>query len=346
MMTTTSTARNLPRLRLICILLGISGLLGYAVSKFTSGMAAVAVTAVGLLGFIVALATLARRQRRFVLIVREVAVALVLVVIGTYLVLFPLIYFFQDTIADRTSAFFQPRSLSAEAARALAADDVEAIELATPDGARLSGWLVRNAAPARSPLLIYFDGSGSETSQMLPYARKLAGWTVALVKYRGFGPSTGTPSQAHAFADATLLFDTLAQRPDIDSRRVVAMGYSLGSGVAVYLSAQRPVTATVLVAPYHRLTLVGLKQPPIYAPLSGIMHRYFDSIGRAPGIAAPLLCLVGTADPVVPPALSLELVSQWGGKAAVKTYDGEDHSLLLHDNSSWADIAGFLGDVR
>ena len=257
-----------------------------------------------------------------------------------------MIFFFQDTIANQTSSFFQPTAISPEAAQALAASDVEALELTTPDGApsgaRLRGWLVKNSTAAQAPLLIYFNGSGSESSAMIPFARKLDGWSVALVNYRGFGQSEGTPSQANALADATFIYDALTQRPDIAADRVVAMGYSLGTGVAAYLSEQRPTAGTVLVAPYDSQTLIGLKRPPLYAPLMGIMHRYFDSISRAPGIKTPLLVLVGSADPVIPPELSQKLANQWGGAADIKTYPGEDHDLLLHNNSSWSDIAAFL----
>jgi hypothetical protein len=204
---------------------------------------------------------------------------------------------------------------------------------------------VRNSDAARSPLLIFFDGSGSQSSAMIPFARRLSGWSVALVNYRGFGPSTGTPSHANALADAALIYDALARRPDVDGNRIVAMGYSLGTGVAVYLSAERPIAATVLAAPYDYLTLVGLKQPMLYAPLAGIMHRYFDSISRAPGIHAPLLCLIGANDGAVPPERSLNLARSWGGETVVKTYEGEDHGLLFHANSSWDDIAAFLQRV-
>lgn len=333
-------------LQIVCVLLGILCLVAYAVSKFTSGQLIVLITAISLLGSLIALAVLAGQIKNLARIVRAVAVSLLAVVLGSYLILFTLIYFFQDAIADKTSAFFQPRSISAEAAQALVASDVQAIRLTTPDGAQLSGWLVRNSTEAKSWLAIYFDGSGSESSQMIPYARKLDGWSVALIRYRGFGPSTGTPSQANAFADATLIYDALSRRPDVNPHHIVAMGYSLGTGIAVYLSEQRPVAGTVLVAPYDRVTLIGFNRSPLYAPLAGIMHHYFDSISRAPHITNPLLCLIGSADPVIPPESSLKLVGHRGGEAAVKRYEGEDHSLLLHDNSSWADIEVFLQKVE
>lgn len=344
-MATQSARRTTSWLQIICVLLGIMGLLAYAISKFSSGKTVVILTAVGILGCLGILLALAVRVRRFGLIAGRIAGTLVAVCAGTYLILSPLIFFFQDTFANRTNAFFQPRGISEVAAQALTASDVLPIDFTTPDGARLRGWLVRNTDAARAPLVIYFDGSGSLTADMIPSMRRLQGWSVALVAYRGFSPSTGTPSQARAFADAMLIYDTLAQRPDMDPGRIVAMGYSLGTGIAVYLAEQRPVVGTILVAPYDSQTLIGLKQEPIYAPLMGIMKRYFDSIARAPEIRSPLLCLIGAADPVIPPERSLRLVGRWGGETMVKTYPGEDHSLLLHENSSWDDISAFLASV-
>ena len=341
-----SPTPNILGLQVVCVFLGIIGFVAYAVSKFTSGRAIVLITVIGLLGSLVAFIILARQLKSMGHIVKAIVISLLAVVLGSYIVLFALIYFFQDAIANKTSAFFQPRSISAEAAQALVASDVEAIHLTTPDGARLSGWLVRNSTQAQSPLVIYFDGSGSESSKMIPYARKLDGWSVALIRYRGFGPSTGTPSQANAFADATLIYDTLSKRPDINSRHIVSMGYSLGTGIAVYLSEQRPVAGTILVSPYGSMTLAGPKQPPIYAPLSGIMHRYFDSISRVPTINSPMLCLIGSNDWAVPPELSLKLAGKWGGQTTIKTYAGEDHSLFLHDNGSWTDILAFLQGIE
>ncbi len=167
-----------------------------------------------------------------------------------------------------------------------------------------------------------------------------------LVNYRGFGLSEGTPGQEHAFADAVFLYDTFSRRPDVDASRVVAMGYSLGTGVAVYLAEQRPVAGVILAAPYDRLTLTGLKRPLVYAPLAGVMLRFFDSISRAPGIASPLLCLVGSEDASVPPELSYKMAGEWGGATIVKTYPGAGHDLLLHDGVVWEDISAFLQSLE
>jgi pimeloyl-ACP methyl ester carboxylesterase len=341
-MTEKSMLKNGGLPQIICIILGIAGITAYAMSKFISGKVIVFITAFGVLGFIVTLIFNAIKIKNIGKIIRMLAIDLLTVILGVYVILFLVIFFFQDRIANDTSSFFQPQKISEQAAQAVLSPQVEAIDLTTPDGIRLRGWLVNNSENAKSPLIIYFDGSGSETSQMIPYMQRLSGWSVALVSYRGFGLSEGTPSQSNAFADATFLYDTFSQRDDVDSAHIVAMGYSLGTGVAVYLSEQRPVAGTILVAPYDYWTLIGIKKPGIYTPLTGLMKHYFDSISRAPLIQNPLLCLIGSLDTNVPPDLSLRLVSQWGGASTVKTYQGEDHGVLMHDNASWTDIADFL----
>ncbi|MBI5034033.1 MAG: alpha/beta fold hydrolase [Chloroflexi bacterium] len=331
---------------LICVALGTVCVVAYAMSKFISGSMVSVITVIGLLGFIIGIGVVMRRAQKAKAAVRAVALTFLAVVLLSYSILFVVFFFFQYKIANETSTFFQPQPLAAATAQALITSQVEGSDLVSVDDTHLHGWLVRNSEKARSPVLIYFGGSGSESSKMIPYAQKLHGWLVALVNYRGFGLSEGTPSQAHAFADATFLYDTISKRTDVDSSRIVVMGYSLGTGVAVYVAEQRPVASTLLVAPYDSMTLIGVKSLGIYTPLASIMKRYFDSISRAPTIQNPLLCLFGTADSSIPPQLSQKLVDQWGGPTKVKNYPNEDHDLLLHDNSSWTDIAEFLQNIE
>ncbi len=250
------------RLLFLSIFLGITGLFAYAASKFTPGKIIVIITAVGVIGFVVAFTLLALKLKNFWRIARAAAISLLTVVAGTYLLLFTVITLFQDTIANQTSSFFQPRTISMDYSQAVLTANVTALDLTTPDGIHLRGWLVRNSTEVRTPLVIYFGGSGSESSEIIPFARKLTGWSVALVNYRGFGLSEGTPTHQNVLADALFIYDTLTARDDVDSSRIVSMGYSLGTGVAVYLSEQRPVAGTILVSPYDRWTLIGLKHPP------------------------------------------------------------------------------------
>jgi pimeloyl-ACP methyl ester carboxylesterase len=334
--------RSQLRLLCLCIGLGVLGLGAYAASKFTPGKPVVVITGIGILGFIICLLLLAFRLKRFWHIVAATGVSLVSVLGVTYILLFLFIFFFQDTVADRTGSFFQPKLIPSEAAKAIVSSDVQALDLTAPDGVHLRGWMVRNSSEAKTPLIIYFGGSGSESSEMIPYARTLAGWSVALVNYRGFGLSDGTPTHSTVLADSLFLYDLLTARSDIDAGHVVSMGYSLRTGVAVSLSSQRPVIGTILVSPYDHWSLIGVKRSPLFIPLSGVMKPFFNSIMMAPVIESPLLCLVGSNDTSVPPQLSTNLAGEWRGETKLIEYPREDHGLLFHDNNSWKDIENFL----
>jgi uncharacterized protein len=336
---------------IVSILLGITGLFAYAASKFTPGKFIVILTGLGLIGFLVTQGIYIARARKLTRILQGVVLSLLAVIVGMYLLLFAFVSFFQDSVANKTASFFQPKSISAEAAQARIAADVTPLDLVAPDGVtsadvHLRGWLVRGSAEPKTPLLIYFGGSGSESSELIPYAKNLEGWSVALVNYRGFGQSDGTPSQSAVLDDAVLIYDTLSQRADIDANRVVVMGYSLGTGVAVSLAAQRPVAGVILVSPYDHWSLVGVNPSPLFKPLAGNLKPYFDSISLAPGIQAPMFCLIGAGDTAVPPALSRALSDAWAGQVTLMEYPGENHHLLFNANSSWQDIQSFLAEIH
>jgi pimeloyl-ACP methyl ester carboxylesterase len=206
----------------------------------------------------------------------------------------------------------------------------------------LRGWLVHGDVRDRAPLIIYFGGSGSESSHVLGKARLLAPWSVAMMNYRGFGQSTGEPTPGRALADALLVYDRLIQRPDVDASRIVVMGYSLGTGMAVHLAGQRPTMGVVLFAPYDSLKLVNPGQSAIYDPLQPMMKRYFASIDIAPQIDAPLLVLVGSQDVVFPPEVGRRLAGAWGGPVQIEVYEGEGHTMSEYNEASWQDVKTFL----
>lgn len=335
--------RYLLGVQISSIVVGALTLLTIAISKFISNRAILVVVGVALVTFVASLVLLARaaadsRSR----IAGRVALSLLGALALGYVVLFGVIYFGQDVIADHTNAFFQPQPLTQVAAARVDAPNVERVEIRTADGVALRGWLVHGSAEAKQPLAIYFGGSGSESSKVLAHARLLAPWSVALVNYRGFGQSTGAPTPGNAHADGLLIYDTLVKREDVDAGHVAVIGYSLGTGIAVHLAEQREVVGVVLFAPYESLKLVNPGMSPLYEPLQPMMKLYFTSIDRVPQIKAPLLILVGSQDRVFPPEGSRRLAAQWGGPSEVKIYEGAGHTLSEENDASWRDVAAFL----
>jgi pimeloyl-ACP methyl ester carboxylesterase len=221
---------------------------------------------------------------------------------------------------------------------------VEAVLVAADDGPRLRGWLI-HAGPTPSPLVIYFGGNAEEVSWLAGSSRFLTGWSLLLMNYRGYGRSEGRPSERTLFADALRVFDHAAGRADVESRRIVAMGRSLGSGVAVHLAAHRPLVGAVLVTPFDSITAVARRHYP-YLPVRWLLRHPFDSLARAPILRIPLLCLVAGQDAVIPPVHARRLYEGWAGPKAWREFPAADHDGISDAAGYWEAIAAFLADRR
>lgn len=252
---------------------------------------------------------------------------------------FPLlIYFLQERL------IFFPQPLTEDPLKTNTGVAIEEVNLVTEDKVSLHGWLVK-AAPAAppAPLLIYFGGNAEEVSWLASTAGHYAGWSLLMFNYRGYGRSEGKPGETELFADALRIYDHALG--SAQGGRVAVMGRSLGSGVAVYLAAQRPVAGVILVSPYDSIESVAQGVYP-FLPIRLMLKHRFDSLSRAPGIKAPLLCLVAGDDRVIPRPHSERLYAAWGGKKQWREILRSAHDSIAGDPDYSRAIAEFLAGLR
>ena len=139
------------------------------------------------------------------------------------------------------------------------------------------------------------------------------------------------------------IYDYAARRAD--AGRIAVMGRSLGSGVAVYLAAQRPVAGVILVSPYDSIESVANGVYP-FLPISLMLKHRFDSLSRAPQIKVPLLCLVASDDRVIPRPHSERLCAAWGGVKHWREIRPSEHDSVANAPDYWRAIAAFLADLK
>jgi uncharacterized protein len=250
-------------------------------------------------------------------------------IIAVVVIGFPLLmYFAQDSLI-----FFPQPQAEARRAQIAAQRSVQSLFIDAADGTRLHAWHVKG-----EPLVMYFGGNAEEVSWMLDdAARRAPGTGWLLVDYRGYGSSGGSPSENALVADALRWYDQMAA----EHRKIYLFGRSLGSGVAVQLAAHRPVAGLILVAPFDSLVEVGKRHYP-FLPVDWMLKHRFDSIALAPQLKAPLLCIVATADEIIPAEHAKRLYDAWGGEKRWVALEGAGHNSTDHAANYWTSIAAFL----
>lgn len=146
--------------------------------------------------------------------------------------------------------------------------------------------------PIARPALLYFGGNGEDVGANLQsFERAFPDRAIYLVNYRGYGGSTGRPTEAALIGDAEAIYDQLATQHD----RIVVMGRSLGTGVATALASSRPVAGLVLVTPFDSIANVGAGRYP-WLPVRWLIKDPYDSAARIGKVRAPVLVLIAERD--------------------------------------------------
>lgn len=209
-------------------------------------------------------------------------------------------------------------------------------ELRRPD-ATLRGWLLQ---PGQEDALIYFGGNAEAIEGMRTrLTRWFPGRSIYLVAYRGYGASDGSPEEAAMLADALALFDhARGEHPDGE---VAVIGRSLGSGVASYVAAQRPVSKLVLVTPFDSLAAVAAGHYP-WLPVDWLLRDRYDSDRHLADFKGPVLVIRAGNDRVVPPARTDALIAALPAPPEVVAVEDASHDTVLSDPAPGEAIVRFL----
>lgn len=214
--------------------------------------------------------------------------------------------------------------------------------LTTADGEKIILW--HATAKAGMPTILYFHGNAGEMGDRpLRFNYYQArGFGVAYLSYRGYGGSSGSPSEAGFIADATAAYDWLIAK-GVEPGKIALLGESLGSGVAVQLAARREVGAVALEAPYTSTVEVAAR---IYwwLPVHVLMKDQFKSIDFIAAVVAPLLIIHGEEDSLIPVDFGRRLFAAANQPKELGIVPGFGHDVLFEE-TTWAREAEFFARV-
>ena len=184
--------------------------------------------------------------------------------------------------------------------------DFESVNLPTEDGETLHAWWVP-AKDARGTIL-FFHGNAGNISHRIDYLRmfRKLGYATLIFDYRGYGNSTGSPSEAGTDRDAAAAWRWLTQTRGLRPEEIVYVGESLGAAVASGLAARHPPRALVLLSTFTSVPDLGAKIYP-FIPVRLISRYSYDNRAYVRQINVPVLVAHSRQDDIIPFAHGREI---------------------------------------
>ena len=212
-------------------------------------------------------------------------------------------------------------------------DGYDRVALETADGLEIeAAW--REGLPDK-PVIVFFHGNGDRWSgaaeAVLPLVR--AGFGVLLPEYRGYSGNPGEPTEQGLYRDADAAMDWLLAE-GIEAERIVPIGNSLGSGVAVHLATTHGLNRLALVSPFTSLTDAASASFR-FLPVRLLLKDRYDNRARLSGYRGKALIVHGMRDTVISAGHARELAAL-SDDFSLRTFDDAGHELAYLPDSGRA----------
>jgi fermentation-respiration switch protein FrsA (DUF1100 family) len=246
-------------------------------------------------------------------------------------------------LLERRLTFFPSRGEDATPAAAGLA--FEASTIRTADGETLRAWLLPHPQPRAS--VLFFHGNGGNLSVWLPVLAGIhaQGYTVAAFDYRGYGLSTGAPSERGIYrdVDAVLAWWMPRQRPGTP---IVLWGRSLGTTFAAYAATRTRAAGLILESGFPDARSV-IRDSPILLVLSYFASYRLPTAEYAGAAGCPILVMHGDADRVIPYAQGRALYEALPQPKRFATIRGSDHNDLEPPDPAryWDAVGEFVASL-
>lgn len=216
----------------------------------------------------------------------------------------------------------------------------ESVLIDTPDGERLHA--LHAAGEDGRPTVLFFLGNADSVNHygFLAEALGRRGAGLLALSYRGYGGSTGRPSEPGLLADGLAAFDWLAQG---GQDRVVLLGQSLGTAVAVHVAAERPARGAILVSAFDSALALARSFYP-FLPVGPLIKDPFRSDLRIAGVTQPKLFIHGDRDGVIPIRFGRALYERAPEPKSFRLHAGYGHNDLW-SSALVDDIVGFVEET-
>lgn len=194
-----------------------------------------------------------------------------------------------------------------------------------------------------SGAILYFNGRRESPTTIFRFLATLKDQAVAAFNYRGLGPSTGAPSEKALVDDGLHVLDWLSTRIQIPISSIIIVGRSLGSGIAIQVSAAREIAGLILISPFDSLVNVIRKRIRFFPRF--LLEDKFDSVRHISKVRCPVLSITGARDITIPTELTRTLFDNWDGQLVEHEVPEGRHRGLLRYPSVENAVAVFASHI-
>lgn len=218
----------------------------------------------------------------------------------------------------------------------------ETVTLNTPDGEKLAGWYI--PAPAARGTLLYLHGNGGNIGHRLDpigvfHRLRL---NIFIIDYRGYGASTGKPSEEGTYQDALAAWNFLTQRKHVRPERIILFGESLGGSIAARLAARHTPAGLVVYASFTSVPDLAKALYPMF-PASRLARYRYDTQAALKQVNCPVLILHGREDEIVPFSHGQALLGAANEpKRLVELRGGHNDALMVSREIYAREVEAFL----
>ena len=220
--------------------------------------------------------------------------------------------------------------------------DFEEITIDTEDGQRLHAWFI--PAPQSRVVLLFLHGNAGNISHRLASIgifRDL-GLDVLIFDYRGYGRSTGRPSEQGVKRDAEAAWAWLTEERGVPAREIVVFGRSLGGSIAAWLAARYQPCAVIIESAFTSVPDMAAQRYP-WLPVRLLSTLRFDTVEAAARIQAPVLVVHSEEDDIIPFAHGQKIYAATSEpKAFLRLRGGHNDGFMLDRDNYVAGLQAFL----
>ena len=219
------------------------------------------------------------------------------------------------------------------------------LRLPAADGETLDGWYVpADTKRATRGLVIFFHGNAGNIGHRLEYLRMFhdLGLATLIIDYRGYGRSSGAPSEDGTYLDAAAAWRHATQALGFPADRIALFGESLGGGVAAQLAAEYPPAALILASTFTSVPDMGADLYPLL-PIRLLARIRYDTLARLAQIACPVLVIHSRNDDIIPFAHGQRLFGAARQPKQFLEIEGGHNEGFIFGRNSWIkQLDGFL----